>query len=127
MARRIVTPPVSTLTDVRIHVESDDDSRRITSVLEALGYKVKRDLDDTSSLTQRLNQAADVIARKHKFTERERDIAKLMIAGRASPEIAKSLDISRPTVKWHQHNIFTKTGARKREGLLRLALELIGN
>jgi DNA-binding CsgD family transcriptional regulator len=119
-----VTP--ATVAEVVISTASDDDAKRIAAVLEALGYSVKRALTESVD-PQRLNAAADRLVDRHKLTERERDILRLVLAGVTSKKIATSLDVSRHTVKWHMHNIFVKTNTPTREKLLRLALQLIGD
>jgi DNA-binding CsgD family transcriptional regulator len=52
--------------------------------------------------------------RSHALTVREREIAGLLIAGRANKEIAAALDLSPHTVSDHLKAIFEKTGARSR-------------
>jgi ATP/maltotriose-dependent transcriptional regulator MalT len=47
-----------------------------------------------------------------------------VLQGASNREISETLEISKATVKWHMHNIFTKTGSRTREALLRDALQL---
>ncbi|MBI2605404.1 MAG: response regulator transcription factor [Deltaproteobacteria bacterium] len=48
-----------------------------------------------------------------KLTEREYEIAKLMLRGHANQEICKLLFISRPTLKTHVNRIYRKCGSRK--------------
>jgi DNA-binding CsgD family transcriptional regulator len=105
---------------VRIAVELDADAARIAAVLEALGYTVVRDLEPAG----RLDWAVSKIARDYKLAARDRDVLALMLAGKANPVIADELGLSRATVKWHRHVIFTKTATETTEALLRLALQL---
>ncbi len=51
------------------------------------------------------------------LTERELEIAKLVVAGQSNPEIAGALFLSRKTVERHISNILTKVGARNRTEL----------
>lgn len=115
----------ATHTDVRIWVDGDDDANRVSAVLEALGYNVLRELAEGEG-PARLRWAVTRMTWRHKLTEREREILERVLAGRANPEIADELEISRATVKWHMHNIFAKTNTTQREGLLRLALQIGG-
>jgi DNA-binding CsgD family transcriptional regulator len=110
---------------VRFSVERDDQAAKITALLEALGYEVVRDLDQGSA-QNRLRWAVARLSSKAQLTEREADILALVLQGRSNGEIGKELEISKATVKWHMHNIFTKTGTITREGLLREALQLGG-
>lgn len=110
---------------VRFSVEHDEQAAKITALLEALGYEAVRDLDHSSAQT-RLRWAVTRLATRARLTERERDIVALVLEGRLNSEISSELEISRATVKWHMHNIFTKTGAATREALLREALQLGG-
>ena len=53
-------------------------------------------------------------------TRREREIIKLIQAGKTNQEIADNLFISVATVKDHNHNLFRKTGVRNRLELANL-------
>ena len=114
--------PVPTPTEVRIWVDRDEDANRVSAVLEALGYTVLRELEEGDG-PARLRWAVNRLARRHKLTSREQDILERVLAGRNNEDIGGDLEISRATVKWHMHNIYAKTGAENREGLLRLAME----
>jgi DNA-binding CsgD family transcriptional regulator len=108
---------------VRFAVEDDEQANKITALLEALGYEAVRELDHGSPQT-RLRWAVQRLANAAHLTERERDILDRVLQGRLNGEIGEELGISKATVKWHMHNIFTKTGATTREALLREALQL---
>jgi DNA-binding CsgD family transcriptional regulator len=108
---------------VRFSVDDDEQASKITVLLEALGYAPARDLEEGSS-TNRLRWAVSRLAGQARLTERERDILDRVLQGASNREISEVLEISKATVKWHMHNIFTKTGSRTREALLRDALQL---
>ena len=110
-------------TEVHIRVAQDDDASRIAAVLEALGYRVMRELDEGDG-PQRLEWAVTRLARQHKLTNREQDILALVLDGHDNEGVGRKLSISRATVKWHMHNLFAKTNTGNRESLLRLALQL---
>ncbi len=57
------------------------------------------------------------------LTEREREVLRLMVAGRSNPEIASSLVISRGTVKFHVSSILSKLGAATRTEAVSMALQ----
>jgi len=120
-----ITTPAAANTEVRIWVDGDDDANRVSAVLEALGYTVLRELEEGDG-PARLRWAINRMAWRHKLTAREQDILERVLAGRHNQEIARELEISRATVKWHMHNIFAKTNTTARESLLRLALQIGG-
>jgi DNA-binding CsgD family transcriptional regulator len=108
---------------VRFAVDDDEHATKIIALLEALGYEAVRELDHGSPQT-RLRWAVSRLVTAANLTERERDILDRVLQGRLNTEIGEELGISKATVKWHMHNIFTKTGATTREALLREALQL---
>jgi ATP/maltotriose-dependent transcriptional regulator MalT len=108
---------------VRFAVEHDEQAAKITALLEALGYEVVRDLDHGTA-QNRLAWAVTRLTQKAGLTEREADVLALVLHGRNNGEIGEALEIRKATVKWHMHNIFTKTGTATREQLLRDALQL---
>jgi len=111
---------------VRFAVESDEQAVKITALLEALGYRAQRELDQGPG-PLRLRWAVSRLVEQARLTEREREILTLVLHGDVNGEISEALGISKATVKWHMHNIFTKTGASSREALLREALQLDGS
>lgn len=113
----------STQPEVHIHVKTDADATRITSLLEALGYRVVRRLDDADGRT-RLDWAIERISRRYRLTAREREVLGGVLDGANNERLATQLGLSRATVKWHLHNVFGKTKTGNREELLRVALEL---
>ena len=110
---------------VRFSVDDDAHANKISALLEALGYEAVRELDHGSN-QNRMRWAVTRLTNKAKLTERERDILTRVLHGQLNAEIGEELGISKATVKWHMHNIFTKTGAATREALLREALQLGG-
>ncbi len=94
-------------------------------MLEALGYKVLRELEEGDG-PSRLRWAVQRLAQRHRLTTREQDILERVLCGSSNQDIGRELDISRATVKWHMHNVFAKTNTNNRESLLRLALQLGG-
>jgi DNA-binding NarL/FixJ family response regulator len=51
------------------------------------------------------------------MTEREREVARLIVAGASNPEIARQLFLSRKTIERHVSNVLGKMGARNRTEL----------
>jgi DNA-binding CsgD family transcriptional regulator len=110
---------------VRFAVERDEQAAKISALLEALGYEVVRDLAPDTAQT-RLRWAVSRLKTMSMLTEREADILEQVLQGKSNAEIGAALQISKATVKWHLHNVFTKTGTSTRESLLREALQLGG-
>lgn len=54
---------------------------------------------------------------QNSLTEREKEIANLIIKGYSNSEIAKILYVSKSTVKVHVSNILQKTNAKNRVNL----------
>jgi len=63
-------------------------------------------------------EALELLARIHRLTARERELAHLVVGGLATARIAERLVISTHTVKDHLKAIFEKTGARSRGELV---------
>jgi DNA-binding CsgD family transcriptional regulator len=64
----------------------------------------------------------DTVADRRGVSERERQVLKLLLRGRALDEIATALGIALRTVKFHQSNVLHKLGADSRLDLLRVVL-----
>jgi FixJ family two-component response regulator len=59
------------------------------------------------------------------LTEREREIMKLVVAGRANKQIAADLDLSEVTVKVHRGQVMRKMRAKSLPDLVRMADRLV--
>lgn len=67
--------------------------------------------------------ASLLVGRSHRFTDRERQILRLLAGGSTDHEIAAALGISKHTVHSHLDRIGEKTGSRRRPDLIRIAVE----
>lgn len=61
----------------------------------------------------------EVLGRKAKLSGREGEVLKLLVEGRSVAQIARELDISERTVKFHQANVLDKLGAKSKADLVR--------
>ena len=61
--------------------------------------------------------------RAPKLTNRERDITRLLVAGKSNKEIGATLGVTEGTVKVHTGHVFKKLGAAGRTEAIRIALE----
>jgi len=59
----------------------------------------------------------------HDLTAREREVLKLMVAGKSNPDIADELIVSRSTVKFHVSSILSKLGVGSRTEAVAMALQ----
>jgi DNA-binding CsgD family transcriptional regulator len=103
-------------------IDSDEDARRVSAVLEALGYEPKREA--LGGATHR-GWVVDQLASGGRLTTRERAIVEGILDGRTPEQLGNRLGISRPTVKWHTHNVLIKLQCSSREDVLRKALDLV--
>lgn len=65
----------------------------------------------------------EVFFEHYELTERETDIAKLVIEGKKNKEIEKKLFISHNTLKTHLSNIFRKLSINERDGIFPLIID----
>lgn len=110
-------------TPVQFSVDDDDHAAQISAVLTAMGYGPER-VPARPDFRQELLMRAGQIATKHAFTETETMILGAVLAGESSTSIGDAMSLSRQTVKWHMHCIYSKTNVSSREDLLRLAAGL---
>ena len=61
----------------------------------------------------------DRFSARYGLSAREQDVLQLLLDKKTSPEIADALFISDRTVKFHIHNLLSKTGCRNRTDLLK--------
>ncbi|MGH2408906.1 MAG: response regulator transcription factor, partial [Chloroflexota bacterium] len=59
-----------------------------------------------------------------RLTERERDVLRLLAAGRSNHEIARALYVEVNTVKTHVKNLYAKLGVHSRVQVIQHAREL---
>ena len=57
------------------------------------------------------------------LSDREREVATLLLAGFSYTQIAEELYVTRSTVSFHLGNIYAKTGVESRHQLTRLVRE----
>jgi DNA-binding NarL/FixJ family response regulator len=63
------------------------------------------------------------LARAPRLSPRERDVLRLVVAGKSNKEIAAALHVAERTVKFHMTSIFNKLGAENRAQAVTLAHE----
>jgi FixJ family two-component response regulator len=87
------------------------------ALLDAIHAGIERDRErrrDAASL-------ATLQARYHELTERERQVMKLVVAGRVNKQIAAELGLSLVTVKVHRGQVMRKMLAKSVAELVRMA------
>lgn len=75
---------------------------------------VSLDLNDSLACKERVRQ----VARNAHLTDREADVALLMLLGNESGQIAQTLCISQATLRTHQRNLYKKLGVHSHNELI---------
>ena len=117
---------------------SDKRTLERAQKLTPMGYIVKpfkeRDLEVTVAigmsnyLKQKNNESITLdsinMNAVSPLSEREFDILLLVVRGFTNQQIARDLDLSINTVKWHTQNIFSKLGVKNRTAAAQVILKL---
>ena len=69
----------------------------------------------------------DAFSIRYALSSREQEVLQALLEKKTNSEIAESLFISDRTVKFHIHNLLTKTDCANRAGLLKLYHEESNN
>jgi DNA-binding CsgD family transcriptional regulator len=92
-----------------------------TLISSSMGFKILGGLTPARmaepTITLLLNEE---LLKKYNISAREKEIIEEILAGKTNQAIADSLCISLWTVKSHIYNIFQKTGAKNRVGLVKI-------
>jgi DNA-binding CsgD family transcriptional regulator len=86
--------------------------QRAAAIFERLGARVW--LEKARSELRRIGGR---IASDHEFSETERQIVELVVAGRRNSEVAAELSLSPNTVAWNLSKVYRKLGVRSRTEL----------
>ena len=81
----------------------------------------RRDIAVTVELTDAAGRA-DVFARAHGLSEREREVLHHLVSGADTADVARRLHVTPNTVQDHLKSVFDKAGVRSRKALLAAAL-----
>lgn len=87
---------------------------------ELLVKKVMAALALARQKSEQASQRDGIAARYDRLSERERDVLKLVVAGKSSKEIGRALDISPRTVDVHRANLMEKMQADNLAALVRM-------
>lgn len=96
-----------------------DPAMSVRSDSEAATEPAPSNVPEEEPVTQ--EELIDHLASEHNLTNREKEIANLVLDGKTNQEIAGELYISLNTVKSHLKNIFRKCGVGTRMELMHLA------
>ena len=102
---------------------STETAKLVRSVADVLNYGLLLD-EGVASLMREQLVCLEMAESLGQLTSRERDVLALVARGLDNPTIARSLSISRATVKTHLRRIYGKLGVRSRGELIALAVEL---
>jgi FixJ family two-component response regulator len=86
--------------------------------------RVQRALEQDSTDRARLAQTEDIRRRWESLTEREREVAEMLVDGAANKVVALDLGISERTVELHRARVMQKMEVRSLPQLVRMALAL---
>lgn len=86
----------------------------------ALVDRVEVALQQSTAALQKRREGQSVLKRLAELTERERDVMRLVMEGRANKLIAQDLDISVRTVEVHRARVFEKMDVKSAVELVRL-------
>lgn len=100
---------------IRLSNESDDEAE------DATQSKEENVAAQNASLEELFNQQALALQNDYKLTDRETEVAALLLAGRSRPYIRDELLISPNTVNTHVRRIFMKCDVHSQQELLDLA------
>lgn len=89
----------------------------LSNVIPLYMYKRMKGVPLETDLSLLTDGDATGILQKHKISEREREVIKLLIMGKTNREIENELFISPHTVKNHIYNIFRKLNIKNRSQL----------
>ena len=65
-------------------------------------------------------------AEEYRLTEREQEVALLILHGKDNADIVQTLFITKNTLRTHLHNIYEKADVHSRQALIDLLLEQDG-
>ena len=74
-------------------------------------------------LDPRIASRVAALSRAPRLSNRERDVLRLLVAGKSNKEIASALHVTERTVKFHVTSIFNKLGAENRAQAVTIAHE----
>jgi FixJ family two-component response regulator len=86
--------------------------------------RVQRALEQDSTDRARLAQTEDIRRRWESLTEREREVAEMLVDGAANKVVALDLGISERTVELHRARVMQKMEARSLPQLVRMVMTL---
>ena len=69
-----------------------------------------------------MTSAARVMLFKHGLSDREIEVASLVSRGLTNKEVAKQIEVTEKTVKYHLTNVYKKMGLRGRMELMRFVI-----
>ena len=87
--------------------------RAIRAVMQGDKWFSRRVVDQLAQMEANQTGLTEEIA----LTTRELEVLRLVAEGSSNTEIAQALSISKPTVRFHLRNIYSKTGLRSRTEL----------
>lgn len=94
---------------------------------EDLLSRIRRALDLDLEIATRRQQNNAIAHRLEQLTQREREVMRLVVAGKLNKQIADELDISMKTVEAHRARVMEKMGVRTLAELVKAVMTLNEN
>lgn len=101
------------------YVVKTSDSKEITNAINAA---IKGDTYLCRTAKKAIEEAEVAEPTTHIFTQREKQIIKLIVEGKKTGQIARQLKITVNTVESHRKNIYQKMGTKNMAQLVKIAL-----
>lgn len=96
------------------------------SSITATGKRQSTGSSNSADTTQRFAGYVRQAAEEYRLTEREQEVALLILHGKDNADIVQTLFITKNTLRTHLHNIYEKTDVHSRQALIDLLLEQDG-
>jgi DNA-binding NarL/FixJ family response regulator len=93
------------------------------AALEEIERAIRAVVRGEKYLDPRIASRVEALSRAPRLSNRERDVLRLVIAGKSNKEIASALNVAERTVKFHVTSIFNKLGAENRAQAVTIAHE----
>ena len=76
--------------------------------------------EKNEELTQKFQENLNILPGKKPLTKRELEIFSHLLSGMSDKDMSEKLAVTLPTIKFHLHNIYKKSGVNGRKGVLKI-------
>jgi FixJ family two-component response regulator len=118
----VVTATECTRLAIRVMKAGAFDLVRKPFEPDVLAARIREAVAEDAENRSRHAWRHEVITRRDELTPRQREVMKLVVAGKANKEVAAELGISMKTVEAHRALVMQKMGTNSLAGLVRMAV-----